>query len=359
MSENEPQVPDDATSATPRGGADPTPTGAPPGSSGQPAGPPPGSPLAPPQGTPLPPAPNSPDAPAPGPMQQPGYPQQQAGYPSQQPGYPAQGYPQQQGYPAQQGYPQQGYPQQQGYPPQPHQYPPQQQGNQQHGYIPQVPAQVKQKRPPLAPRQKHGAMLAGALGFALMSLGFALVAIPLAIAAFGAFFSSLFSWIARSNPDDISIDGGVPPEEIRQFIAQSWSAFLPWMIGLIILGIILWVVGYLLSVGILRSHGVNRPVAVTWAGLGIAIVANWLLSALSSPFSALADLWTPDVRGPENFNGVDGLEGLENLDFTPVIGFGVLFLLLGVLVNAAVGLLSWWWMAHALREGQKHEQVAS
>jgi hypothetical protein len=30
----------------------------------------------------------------------------------------------------------------------------------------------------------------------------------------------------------------------------------------------------------------------------------------------------------------------------------VFFLLIGLLVNAAIGLLSWWWMAHAFRERQ-------
>jgi hypothetical protein len=340
MSEKEPPVPNEATSPAPHGGTGPTPPAPPPGQSEQPAGPPPGSPLEPPRGAPLPPASDSPTAPAPGLQQQPGYPQQQPGYPQQ--GYPAQ----------QQGYPQQPqhYPvQPQHYPQQPQQYPVQQQGYPQPGYIAQVPARTAPPRPPLPPRQRHGAMLAGAVGFTLMSLGFALVAIPLAIALFGAFFSTLFSWVAQNNPDDISIDGGVPPENLDEIIAGAWSTFLPWLIGMIILGIILWVVGYISSLGILRRHHVNRPVAVTWSALGIAIVASWLLSALSSPFSGLIDLWTPDFQGPDNFGGTEGLPGLDGIDFAPIIGFGVLFLVLSLIVNAVIGLLSWWWMAHAFR----------
>jgi hypothetical protein len=243
-------------------------------------------------------------------MQQPGYPQQQ-GYPGQYP-------PQQQGYP-QQGYPQQ-YPQQQGYP-QPHQYPapqyPVQQGYGQPGYLTHAPARSVPPRPPLAPRQKRGAMLAGAVGFSLMSLGFALVAIPLAIALFGAFFSTLFNWATANNPDDVSINGGVPPEDIERFISNAWAMFLPWLIGLVILGIILWILGYLASIGILRSHQVNRPVAVTWSGLGIAIVGSWALSALSSPISGLFNLWTPDIESP------GGVPEFEGFDIAPFVGIAV------------------------------------
>jgi hypothetical protein len=188
-------------------------------------------------------------------------------------------------------------------------------------------------------------MLAGAVSFALMSLGFAFVAIPLAIAAFGAFFSTVFNWAATNNPDDVLRGTGLPPERIRQFIADAWSTFLPWMIGLIIVGIILWVLGYLLSLRILRSHRVNRPVAVTWSGLGIAVVGSWLLSALGSPFSGLASMWTPDV-GQGRFDP----NALTNFDFTPVFGLGAIFFLIALVANAAIGLLSWWWMAHAFRE---------
>lgn len=343
MSENEPRIPDEKPSATPHGEPDRAPAEPQPG-------PPPGSPLAPPHGTPLPPAGALPAAPAPGPIQQPGYPQQ-AGYPGQYP--PQQGYQQQNpaAYP-QQYPPQPGYPaQQHGYPPQPQHYPVQQ-GYPQPGYIAQAPGRSVPPRPPLAPRQRRGAMLAGAVGFSLMSLGFALVAIPLAIALFGAFFSTLFSWAATNNPDDISIDGGVPPEDFERFIADAWSMFLPWMIGLVILGILLWVLGYLASLGILRSHRVNRPVAVTWSALGVAIVGSWALSALSSPISGLFNLWTPDIGTPE-IGSPGGVPDLTGFDVAPFVGIGVGFLLLSVLLNAGIGLLSWWWMAHAFRERQE------
>jgi hypothetical protein len=352
------------------------------------AGPPPGSPQAPPPGSPQPPAPNSPDAPAPGPMQQgaaPGVPGQQQGgypqqgYPQQQGGYPPQQYPPQphQGYPPQQ-YPPQPQPQYGGYPPQPQQggYPsqpgygqPQQRGYQpqpqqggypsqpgygqpQHNYITQAPgpaAPPRPPRPPLESRQKRGAMLAGAVSFTLMSLGFTLFAVPLVIGLLGAFFSTLFSWVANNNPEDLDINGGPAPDDFEGIIADAWSTFLPWLIGAMIIGVIIWILGYLSSLWILRSHRVNRPVAVTWSGLGIAIVGSFLLSALSSPVTGLFNLWTPNLDSGD-FSTPDGVPGIDNVDFAPIIGAGVFFLLISLVVNAAIGLFSWWWMAHAFRD---------
>lgn len=192
-------------------------------------------------------------------------------------------------------------------------------------------------------------MLAGAVAFALMSLGFSLIAIPLAITAFGAFFGTLFSWIARNNPDDLSVNGFPGRGDLQQIIADAWSTFAPWLIGLSVLGLVLWILGYLSSLWILRSHAVNRPVAVTWSGLGVAIVGSFLLSALASPLSGLSGMFTPNLDGPEDFDGAPDLDVLGAFDFTPLIVFGVVVLLLGTAVNAAIGLLSWWWMAHAFR----------
>ncbi|GHD44598.1 DUF2062 domain-containing protein [Mycetocola manganoxydans] len=337
MSEHESNDRDDAAPSSPDSGKE----SAPAQTGGQPAGPPPGSPLAPPPGSPPPPPPHSPAAPAPGPIQQPGYPQQQA--------YPQQGSPQQPGW--QQGYQQPGYPQQQqGYPPQPG-YPAAYPQAQQQPYLANVPGGPPvPPRPPLGARQKRGAMLAGAVSFTLMSIGFALAVIPLIVAAFGAFFGALFSSVARNNPDDFSLNGEVGQDVTDQFIADAWSMALPWLIGSFILGVILWILGYLSSIWILRGRQVNRPVAVTWSGLGVAVAASWLASALSAPFSGLFGMFPSGFDTDQDFSGPDSIPGLENVDFTPLIGLGVLFVLLGLLVNAAIGLLSWWWMAHAFRE---------
>jgi hypothetical protein len=192
-------------------------------------------------------------------------------------------------------------------------------------------------------------MLAGAVSFTLMSLGFALLIIPLVIGLFGAFFSTLLSYVANNNPEDFNVNGGLPPENFDEIVSDIWSTFLPWLIGSLIVGLIIWILGYLSSLWILRGHRVHRPVAVTWSGLGIAIVGSFLISALSTPITGLFNLWTPNFDS-DDFSGPNVVPGLDSIDFAPIIGLAVLFFLLSLLVNAAIGLLSWWWMAHAFRE---------
>ncbi|GGE93410.1 DUF2062 domain-containing protein [Mycetocola zhadangensis] len=198
-------------------------------------------------------------------------------------------------------------------------------------------------------------MLAGAVSFTLMSLGFALFMIPLVLGLLGAFISTLISWVANNNPEDFNANGGPSPDELEGFFADAWSTFFPWFIGALILGIIIWILGYFSSLWILRSHRVHRPVAVTWSGLGIAIVGSFLLSALSSPISGLFNLWTPNFDGGDLGSG--GVPSLENFDFSPVIGAGALLSLVSLVINAAIGLFSWWWMAHAFRERRASEST--
>lgn len=376
------QKPPSGKKSTPRADS-PTPAS----SEGQAAAvPPPGSPQAPPSGTPAPdaagqqppgpiqngsapnesgqaagqqgPAQGTGHGQQPGAWSSPNAPQQQAGYPPQQHGgYPPQpqqgGYPpqpQQGGYPPQQG----GQPYPPGYPPQPG-YPPRPGGPQPpRNYIPRAPSPATPPRPPLAPRQRRGAMLAGAVSFTLMTLGFTLIAIPLLIGVLGAFIGTIVSWAAQNDSDDFSVNGGPRPQEIESFISDAWSMFLPWLIGALILGIIIWILGYFSSLWILRSHRVHRPVAVTWSGLGIAVVGNFFLSALSSPVTGLFNVWDFDPGDPDdfrNFGGPGQMQWLDNVNLAPAaLGLALLFLVISVVVNAAIGLLSWWWMAHAFRE---------
>ncbi|MET1052153.1 MAG: hypothetical protein ABWX65_05880 [Mycetocola sp.] len=356
MSEHEPHVPDKPSTPGAQQGSDPAAPQPPtepaaPEPPAQPAGTPPGSPLAPPPGAPAPPAPGSPDAPAPGPMQTPGYPT--AGYPQQQSVYQQPGYP-----PSNQGYlsqapgygapnagypqPQPGYPQQQGYPqPSQPQYPPS-------GYAARPPAP---RRPPLEPRQKRGAMIAGAVSFTIMTFGFGLVAAVAGIIAISAFIGTIFTWIASSNPQDFSAGELAGTQVVDQWIADAWSRYGVWLIAAAVLGIIIWILGYLSSIWILRGHKVNRPTAVTWSGLGIAVVANVIVGTVTTPFANLTGMFTPSMNGPDGRgpDGLDGLEALNDIDFSPFIAFVIIAAIVGLLVNAAIGLLSWWWMAHALR----------
>ncbi|WP_158270314.1 DUF2062 domain-containing protein [Mycetocola zhujimingii] len=197
-------------------------------------------------------------------------------------------------------------------------------------------------------------MIAGAVGFTLMTLGFTLIAVPLILALLGAFLGTIIGWAARNDPDDFSVNGGPRPQDIETFIGDASSALLPWLIGAVILGIIIWLLGYFSSLWILRSHKVNRPVAVTWSGLGIAVVGNFFLSALSSPITGLFNVWDTDFDDPDdfrNFGDPGQMQWMDSVNLAPAaLGLALLFLLLSLVVNAAIGLLSWWWMAHVFRE---------
>lgn len=193
-------------------------------------------------------------------------------------------------------------------------------------------------------------MIAGAVAFSLMSLGFSLVMIPIGIALVGAFIGTILNWVASNGgPNGGSDFEG--REQIQQFLADAWGTYGGWLIASIVVGVIVWILGYLASLWILRGHSVHRAVGVTWSGLGIAIVANFLISGILSPLSGLSGLAAPDFD-QSDFNGPSGFDPdwFNNINFTPFILLGVLIICASILANAVVGLLSWWWMAHALRE---------
>lgn len=192
------------------------------------------------------------------------------------------------------------------------------------------PTGYRAARPPLSAREKRGAFWAGAVGFNFLTLGFLLVVVPLVIGAFGAFFALLFDQISRSG-DELSTG----------YLVVS-GVFASFDFGVLaIIGLIIVVVGLAIMIGalfasrsILRSNGVSRPWAVTWAGAGIAIVAYWVVGWI--PAFALQFL--------SGALTVAGLDGWTNFGTTGLIGF-----LLAIAVNAVIGWLAWWWMAHAFR----------
>jgi len=184
-------------------------------------------------------------------------------------------------------------------------------------------------RPPLSPREKSGARLAGIVGFLLLSLGFGLLAIPLSLLALGALFATVLGFIGRVSRDDRGIDQFI--RGFEQFNPSAW--ILPLVIAAIV-GLVIMAVALFVSAGILRSHDIARPWAVTWAGAGIAIVGSWLLSGLTAVPAGLFGSFRGD-------------------DSAATVGIGVavavVSFLVGLFATAVIGWLSWWWMAHALR----------
>ncbi|WP_403021182.1 hypothetical protein [Salinibacterium sp. GXW1014] len=193
-----------------------------------------------------------------------------------------------------------------------------------YGYGPAYPVQAPPRRPPLTAGQKRGAMIAGGVGYTLMSLGFgtifAVVVVTLVFGVMGFIGAS----IARS---------GGAADDFVQTVADIVQSY--WWIALVaaILGVALWLAGYFASVRILKSTGNPRGTAITWAALGIGIVAGWVVgTVLSIPGNMLTVM---PGRGEGELPGL-------------LVGGGLLALA-SLAATVAVGVFAWWWMAHALR----------
>lgn len=177
-------------------------------------------------------------------------------------------------------------------------------------------------RPPLTSREKFGARLAGAVGFLMLTLGWALFSIPIAVVVFGAFFALLFAGIQRAAGDR------GPLGVLQGFDAGAWV--LPLLLSVVV-GVVLIVSALFVSRGILRASGISKPWVVTFAGAGISVVASWVLSALLAIPIQIAGVFSAGDSS------------------TPAIIAGIVALVLGVVVTAAIGWLAWWWMAHVTR----------
>jgi hypothetical protein len=159
------------------------------------------------------------------------------------------------------------------------------------------------------------------IGFLMFTIGWALVAGVAVI----AFILTLLSFISDA------ADGSTM-RSLHRFLVDAHLGSWVWvLVGAGVLGLILVVFSVLTSGWILKAHQVNHPWGVTWAGLGVAIVANWIVGGVVSIVSQVAGLWNTDPLGAGAF-----------------IAYGVVGLV-SLVVVGAIGWLAWWWMAHALR----------
>lgn len=191
-----------------------------------------------------------------------------------------------------------------------------------------VGATQPRTKPPLTARERSGSLLAGGVGFSLLSLGFALFMIPASLLVFGALFAVILGAVQRGS-DDRNLGGFV--EFIERVNPGAWV--LPLVIVAIV-GLVIAVGALFVSAGILRSRGVQRPWAVTWAGAAIAVVASWIASGLLSVPVQLMGVFRDDDA---------------SFDTPSTLVAGGLSFLVGIVLTAAVGALSWWWMAHTMR----------
>lgn len=182
-------------------------------------------------------------------------------------------------------------------------------------------------RPPLTAEAKRGTVIAGALGFVLLGLGYAMVALPVALAMVVAFLSLIARWVSESaTPANAGF---------QQFFSGLNPT--PWIVPLVLIvvvGVLLMIAAIVLSGRVLATHGVRRPWAVTWAGAGIAIVASWFVSGIIGIFTRLAAI---------------GLSWESQSWGQGVLAFVIVSAIISLVSNAAIGWLSWWWMAHVMR----------
>jgi len=188
------------------------------------------------------------------------------------------------------------------------------------GVAPRRPA-----RPPLTRRARTGSIVAGIVGFGLTSLGWALISIPITILAIGGLFYVLLAGMSRASDGRF---GDLTGWMSQLSIEQWW----PLVVGAILVGVLLWVAGLLISSAILRRTGSTRPWAITWAGLGIAVVGSWIVGGVGSSI------------GSFSFSGLSSDDvGAAGLVLVIVTGVS------SIVFTLAAGAFSWWWMAHALR----------
>ena len=212
------------------------------------------------------------------------------------------------------------------------------QPDQQNGQAPIAPSPYAQaphgyalpKRPPLTARAKRGAVWAGMVGFNLLTWGFTIFVIPIVLAVFGAFFSLLVAQIGRSSAgqdaDFYRLQGFLGTVNIGAWIIPA--------IIVSIVGLGITAVALVVSKSILKSLDVNRPWGVTWAGSGVAIVAFWFLS------------WIPGIL----LQILTTALSFSNVGVWATVGIsGGLYIVVGIVGNALIGWLAWWWMAHAMR----------
>lgn len=233
------------------------------------------------------------------------------------------------------GQPQPGYSPQSPTPPQygQAQYGQAQHGQTQYGQAPHGQANPgapvrPAPKPPLDARAKRGAMIAGAVSFTIMAIGSALAIVPASIALIVGVIAGTFALIASSSGGENQVQ-----EWFDSSFPQLAGLWLLWLGIFVVLGIVVWVVGFFVSIFVLRSNRVARPGAVTWSALGVGIVASTVVNGIIYPLVSAVT---------SSFGGYSFGSGFGT---AAVVITAVLWLA----CTAAIGLFSWWWMAHALR----------
>jgi hypothetical protein len=123
----------------------------------------------------------------------------------------------------------------------------------------------------LTSRQTRAAVLAGIFGHGLFVLGWYGFAAILALGLF-ALLSLVVGKAFGSLLGDSAVGGMA-----RDFFGQFTAFFLIFAIVVGVIGLVLILLGFIVSRAILKGGGVRRPTATTWGALGISAVLDILM----------------------------------------------------------------------------------
>lgn len=186
-----------------------------------------------------------------------------------------------------------------------------------------------QGKPPLGSTRRRAALTAGGIGFGLVGLGYAAVnyaislLMQLAVAVALRSSAGLFLDEDTSEWDLVGLFSDLPgiTEQNLWIVASLLTAG----------GIIVSVIGIVVSGIILKRRSVARPWGVTWSGVGIGTALYLVVTFTAGSVIGI-------------LLGLSGDEEIMDPMWMLIVSTGV-----QVLLCVIVGMFTWWWMAHALR----------
>lgn len=138
----------------------------------------------------------------------------------------------------------------------------------------------------------------------------------------------------RSDPAEL--------RQLRDFLAPigGGTTVIVVLVACVVVGLGLVALAPVVSHRILRRHDVHRPWTVTLAGTGVGLVAAFTVSQAIGLILGFLD-----AVGDVAWASGSGSTALSAAEFLRT-GMELILVTAG---TAAVGSLSWWWMAHLLR----------
>lgn len=192
---------------------------------------------------------------------------------------------------------------------------------------------------------KRRSRWAGVVGLNLMSLGASVIIATIVVSVVIA----VFAGISASADANSGLSGFAD-------LGQVGAPLVFVAVGLI--GAVIFVVGMLSSVAILRAGRVHRPWAITWSAFAVSIPVLFVVNTLSwvlgqvvetaGTFAILGRTFDSGIAGEGNPGGLPFGLSLESSVIISLVVAAV-GLLVVIIVIGVIGSLAWWWMAHAFR----------